>query len=124
MDQDLGAREAPLKPLLDAVEPVVRLLTVQSAGTQTWNWTKRKVPLLRVRKSCRPAKLGILARRREKCLRAPPRAIRGPSAGRPLRSTPATRPTQPQCNADAEHGIGAGNVQRLIEHQRDDHRRR
>src|SRR6266542_500613 len=32
--------------------------TVQSAGTQTWNWTKRDVPLLRVRRSCRPASSG------------------------------------------------------------------
>ena len=40
VDQDLGPREALLELLLDAIEPVVRFLTVQSAGTQTWNCAK------------------------------------------------------------------------------------
>src|SRR5438270_3622087 len=35
--------------------------TVQSAGTQTWNWPKRNVPLLRVRQSWRPASSGYSA---------------------------------------------------------------
>src|SRR5206468_4402203 len=35
--------------------------TVQSAGTHTWNWTKRTVPLLRVRRSCKPWSSGYSA---------------------------------------------------------------
>ena len=51
------------------------------------------------------------------CARSPAlaRAIRGPSAVRPLRSDARTRPTDNKKQSDPEQGVGAGDVQRLLQ---------
>ena len=126
VDEDFGAREARLQRFLDRGRcRSCASRTVQSPGTQTWNWTKSCDPLVRVRRSWRPASSGYsaaAARKAARCASGHSRSInwsiacarrapRAPNSSHAAISSPntASAPTSPSI---------------LVEHQRGDHRSR
>ncbi len=96
--------------------------TVQSAGTHTWNWTKRWAPEVRVRRSCRPASSGYSRGSGEERLAL----LLWPFAVHQLVDRMAGRAPraidQPGCDGEAEQRVGKAPAEHLVEDQRGDHR--
>ena len=124
VDQDLGAREIrAASSLLDRVDHVVRLRDGPSAGTQTWNWTKSCVAAGAGAQVVKPLQLGMARGDGEEALRASPRAIPCPSAGRSPRLDARHAPhASHSAMREAEQRVGPGDAEIVVEHQRGDHR--